>query len=86
MEAAFTETPLLEASFLWGGFPFKELRSKFFEAKASKVDVVITADTVLPGFSFIPLPGHFFGQTGVVTADGKLNYTFKDNKMYWKAV
>ena len=69
-EAAFTETPMLEASFLWGGYPFKELRSKFFEAKASKVDVVINSDTVLPGFSFIPLPGHFFNQFGIMTADG----------------
>lgn len=69
-EAAFTENPMLEASFLWGGYPFKELRSKFFEARPSRVDVIITADTNLSGFSFIPLPGHFFGQTGVMTADG----------------
>lgn len=69
VEADFIETPVLEPSFLWGGYPFKELRSKFFEAKASRVTNVITEDTVLPGFRFIPLPGHHFGQIGVFVDD-----------------
>ncbi len=69
-EASFTETPLLEPSFLWGGFPFKELRSKFFEAKASHVDRIISEDSKIEGLNFIGLPGHFFNQYGILTDDG----------------
>ena len=69
IESAFITYPKLEPSFLWGGYPFKELRSKFFEAKPSKVNHIINENTMLPGFSFIPLPGHFFGQTGVLVDD-----------------
>lgn len=37
VESAFIEYPRLEPAFLWGGYPVKELFSKFFEAKPSKV-------------------------------------------------
>ncbi|MBI9109285.1 MAG: MBL fold metallo-hydrolase [Spirochaetales bacterium] len=70
VEACFTENPLLEPSFLWGAYPFKELRSKFFEAKACRVNRLINADTQLQGLQFIPLPGHFFNQYGILTDDG----------------
>lgn len=42
-EAAFVETPLLEPSFLYGGYPSKELRNKFLMAKESKVTDIIGA-------------------------------------------
>lgn len=69
-EKAFIESPEIEASFLWGGFPVRELRNKFFEAKPSNVTNVIDASTPLPnGMTAIPLPGHFFGMTGILTED-----------------
>lgn len=70
VEAAFTETPFLEPSFLWGGFPFKELRSKFLEAKPSAVDRVLYDGDSFHGCRMIDLPGHFFGQMGLLTGDG----------------
>jgi len=69
-EAAFVETPKLEGSFLWGGYPFRELESKFFAAKPSTVTRVIRPDETAEGFRFVPLPGHFMEMTGVMTADG----------------
>ncbi len=70
VEKAFIEQPLLEPSFLWGGFPFKALRSKFFEAKPSEATLAISEGSGPYGMKFIPLPGHFFNQYGVLTADG----------------
>ena len=69
VEAAFTETPLLEGSFLWGGYPFRELRSKFFNARPSTVTSVIDTATELPGMRVVELPGHFFSQIGILTDD-----------------
>lgn len=68
IEGSFTRYPILEPSFLYGGYPFKELRSKFLLAKESEV-----ADCSSPGFpselELIPLPGHFFDMVGVRTPD-----------------
>lgn len=69
-EAAFIESPILESSLLWGGFPFKELRSKFFEAKASRVTRTISDVEKVGDFTFVPLPGHFVDMIGVLTKDG----------------
>jgi glyoxylase-like metal-dependent hydrolase (beta-lactamase superfamily II) len=70
-EKAFIESPEIEPAFLWGGYPVKELDSKFFRAKPSSVTDVIGEKTVIDGtVTFIPLPGHFFGMTGVMTEDG----------------
>ncbi len=81
-EAAFIERPSLEGSLLWGGFPFGELRSKFFQAKPSKVTRIVAArqgaapwgDALAGagGLSFMPLPGHFIEMMGVLTPDGIL--------------
>lgn len=68
-EAAFINTPVLEGSFLWGGFPYKELRTKFFEAKPSEVTTIIHGGEARDGMSFIALPGHFFDMIGVLTDD-----------------
>ena len=68
IEAAFTKYPLLEPSFLYGGFPTKELRHKFLMAQESEAEGLTPA--VLPeGFEIIPLPGHFFDMVGYRTAD-----------------
>jgi len=68
-ESAFIERPILEASLLWGGFPFRELRSKFFEAKPSKVTRLVDPSGKEGGLSFIPLPGHFIDMAGILTKD-----------------
>jgi glyoxylase-like metal-dependent hydrolase (beta-lactamase superfamily II) len=68
-EASFINTPIVESSFLWGGYPFRELQSKFFEAKPSQVTKTIDCENYENGFEFIPLPGHFIDQIGVLTRD-----------------
>lgn len=63
IDCAFTNHPILEPSFLYGGFPSKDLRHKFLMAQESKADPLSTAD--LPeGMSIINLPGHFFDMVG----------------------
>ncbi|MHB8063096.1 MAG: MBL fold metallo-hydrolase [Ruminiclostridium sp.] len=68
IDADFTNHPLLEPSFLYGGYPPKDLRHKFLMAQASKVQYLTEAD--LPeGMTMIQLPGHFFDMVGFRTAD-----------------
>lgn len=69
VEGQFTRLPLLESSFLYGGYPCKELRNKFLLAQPSVSRVPAAADFP-PGFEPFALPGHFFGMQGVKTADG----------------
>ena len=68
IECDFTRHPLLEPSFLYGGYPCKDLRHKFLMAKESDADD-LTEDTLPEGFSLIPLPGHFFDMVGFRTPD-----------------
>lgn len=57
IEKCFTEYPELEASFLYGGYPFKDLKNKFLMAKTS---VVTNIENNLPeGLEYIELKGHF---------------------------
>lgn len=68
IEKCFTEYPILEPSFLYGGFPFGELRHKFLLAEESAA--VDFADPDFPKeLEVIPLPGHFFDMTGFRTSD-----------------
>ncbi len=68
IECAFTRCPVLEPSFLYGGFPFSELRHKFLLAQQSDAEPL--TDDVLPeGFELLPLPGHFFDMAGFRTPD-----------------
>lgn len=68
IERAFTEHTVLEPSFLYGGYPCKELRGKFLMAQES-----VVMDFSHPDFpkelEVIPLPGHFFGMIGIRTPD-----------------
>lgn len=68
IEADFTRHPVLEPSFLYGGYPCKNLRNKFLMAKES-----IVSDFSSPEFpkevEIIPLPGHFFDMVGFRTPD-----------------
>jgi len=68
IESAFIKYPVLEPSFLYGGYPCKDLRHKFLMAQESEV-----TDFSAPGFpkeiEVIPLPGHFFDMVGFRTPD-----------------
>ena len=68
IECSFTRHPVLEPSFLYGGYPFSDLKHKFLLAQES--DAEYLSDDVLPeGMSVIPLPGHFFDMVGFRTSD-----------------
>lgn len=68
IEKSFTEYPILESSFLYGGFPCEDLRHKFLLAEESTA--VDFSDDVFPKeLEIIPLPGHFFDMTGFRTPD-----------------
>ncbi len=69
IEAQFTRTPLLEPSFLYGGYPPKPLRHKFLMAQGC--DCVDVTDAAFPSeVKVLPLPGHFFDQCGYLLPDG----------------
>lgn len=69
IEHAFTRYPVLEPSFLYGGYPCGELRHKFLMAQESDARE-LTGDALPEGFSLLPLPGHFFDMAGFRTPDG----------------
>lgn len=68
IDCSFTRYPILEPSFLYGGFPCKDLRHKFLLAQASDARE-LTAETVPAGWRILPLPGHFFDMVGFRTPD-----------------
>ncbi len=68
VEGAFTQWPMLEPSFLYGGYPFKDLRHKFLMAEGCQVSPFDDPDfpkEIQP----IGLPGHFFDMVGFRTPD-----------------
>ena len=68
MECAFTRHPVLEPSFLYGGYPGKDLRHKFLMAQESNAKPL--CPEILPeGLEILPLPGHFFDMVGYRTSD-----------------
>ena len=68
IECSFTRHPVLEPSFLYGGYSPKDLRHKFLMAAES--DAEYLTEEVLPdGLKMIPLPGHFFDMVGFRTSD-----------------
>ena len=69
IEQAFTQYPVLEPSFLYGGYPCKDLRHKFLMAQGSGAEP-LTPGVLPEGFELIPLPGHFFDMVGYRTPDG----------------
>lgn len=67
LEKCFTEYPVLEPSFLFGAYPFKELRNKFLMAKESRADII---EGNLPeGLEYFSLKGHYFDMIGLKTDD-----------------
>ena len=68
VDCTFTRRPMLEPSFLYGGYPCRDLRHKFLMAQESDAEELTPA--VLPeGFALLPLPGHFFDMVGFRTPD-----------------
>ncbi|MDR0629419.1 MAG: MBL fold metallo-hydrolase, partial [Treponema sp.] len=68
LEKAFCEFPVLESSFLFGGFPNKHLRHKFLLAEQSFPEDI--TKLILPqGMEIFPLKGHFFDMIGIKTPD-----------------
>ena len=68
VEGAFTRQPHLEPSFLYGGYPFGDLRYKFLMAEGCEVSPLDDPDypaEIVP----IDLPGHFFDMVGFRTPD-----------------
>ena len=68
IECGFTRHPVLEPSFLYGGYPFKDLRHKFLMAQESNAEE-LTPEVLPSGFEIINLPGHFFDMVGFRTPD-----------------
>ncbi len=68
LENAFTRFPHVEPSFLYGGYPPRELRNKFLQAVPSQPTGDMD-ETPVPGLAFFRLGGHFFDMIGVRTAD-----------------
>ena len=68
LEAAFTRHPILESSFLYGGYPCRELRHKFLLAQESEA-LPLTDPTCPNVLAPIPLPGHFLDMVGYRTPD-----------------
>ena len=68
IDCAFTHHPILEPSFLYGGYPCKDLRHKFLMAQESDAQE-LTQESLPEGFEIIPLPGHFFDMVGFRTPD-----------------
>ena len=68
IECAFTRRPILEPSFLYGGYPCKDLCHKFLLAQESDARL-LTPDVLPEGFALLSLPGHFFDMVGFRTPD-----------------
>ena len=73
IEAALTECTALEPLFLWGAFPFPQIRDKFIEAKPSRAHIIENSGPIRDTrLSAVPLPGHFLDMIGVRTPDDVL--------------
>ena len=68
LEAAIIRNPILEPSFLYGGYPYKELQNKFLMAKPAEATDIEEA-SLAQGFEIIDLPGHYFQQIGIKTPE-----------------
>jgi len=69
IECDFTNHPVLEGAFLYGGMPFSELSHKFILAQES--EALPLCDEALPkGLSVISLEGHSFDMVGFKSDDG----------------
>lgn len=65
VECDITNHPILEPTYLYGSYPFKDLRCKFLEAKESNCDRLIDIE----GLEYFTLKGHSFDMIGIKTSD-----------------
>ena len=68
IECDFTNHPILEPTYLYGGYPSKDLRHKFLLAQESDAKP-LTKEVLPEGLEIIELPGHFMDMVGFRTAD-----------------
>jgi len=68
LENGFISHPILEPSFLYGGFPCQTLRNKFLVAQPS-TPLPLPEAHLPESFRTISLPGHFFDMVGFRTPD-----------------
>ena len=69
VDRAFTEFPVLEPSFLYGGCPPKPLRNKFLLAQESPARD-LTEDVLPEGLTMLRLDGHSMAMAAFKTSDG----------------
>ena len=67
MERCFTEYPIFEPTFLYGGFPFSKLQNKFLMAKPTVTREI--QDHLPEGLSYHVCPGHSFDMICIQTDD-----------------
>lgn len=68
IENTFARYPILEPSFLYGGYPFKGLRNKFL--MAGSCEPTHNIDNYLPdGLKYFRLGGHYLDMIGLETID-----------------
>ncbi len=68
LECDFTNRPVLEPMFLYGGYPMKDLRHKFLMAQESRAEP-LTQEALPDGLRLLSLPGHSFEMVGFRTED-----------------
>lgn len=70
LESYFIENPALEPIFLYGSHPPESLKEKFFMAKPSRVDRIVTEELdEETGSRYVSLPGHSFNMHGLLYDD-----------------
>lgn len=67
-DCAVSRHTVLEPAGLYGGYPMKDLQSKFLMAKESET-FELTEDCLPGGLEIIPLPGHSYDMVGFRTSD-----------------
>lgn len=68
-DAALAENGTAQPTTLYGAFPGKEMKTKFFYAEPCRIEPIYD-DSVLPkGIKSIDLKGHSLGQKGYITED-----------------
>ena len=73
-EQGAMETPVIQGTVLWGGYPPHEMRTLFFMPSSTKVDRFISKDDSMElsggrKLSFIELKGHSYETLGVIITD-----------------
>ncbi len=68
IECDFTNHPILESAYLYGGYPVNDLRHKFLLAQESDAEY-LCPEIIPEGMEIISLPGHFFDMVGYRTSD-----------------